>query len=46
VAYNIDISRDDEVKVVFGRQIRSNTKGELATKVVPPQGTDVTLNAF
>jgi hypothetical protein len=45
VADNIDIGRPDEVKVIFGRQIRSTTKGEFATKVVT-RGTDVTLNAF
>ena len=45
VADNIDIGRPDEVKVIFGRQIRSTTKGEFATKVVT-RGTDVTVNAF
>ncbi|MDQ6947522.1 MAG: hypothetical protein M3256_14925 [Actinomycetota bacterium] len=45
VADNIDIGRPDEIKVIFDRQIRSNTKGEFATKVVT-RGTDVTINAF
>jgi hypothetical protein len=34
VADNIDVGRPDEVKVIFGRQIRCTTKGEFATKVV------------
>ena len=41
----MDIGRPDEVQVVFGRQIRKNTKGEFATKVVT-RGTEVTLNVF
>ena len=45
VADNIDIGRPDELKVVFNRRIRSDTKGEFATKVVT-RGTDVTINAF
>lgn len=45
VADNIDVGRPDEIKVIFDRQIRSNTKGEFATKVVT-RGTDVTINAF
>ncbi len=45
VADNIDIGRPDEIKVIFNRQIRTNTKGEFATKVVT-RGTDVTINAF
>ncbi|MHB8294784.1 MAG: hypothetical protein ACYDH5_09220 [Acidimicrobiales bacterium] len=45
VADNIDIGRPDEVKVIFDRQIRSNTISEFATKVVT-RGTDVTINAF
>jgi hypothetical protein len=45
VADNIDVGRPDEVKVIFGRQVRSTTKGEFVTKVVT-RGTDVTLNAF
>ena len=45
VADNLDIGRPDEVKLVFGRQIRSTTKGEFATKVVT-RGTEVTVNLF
>jgi len=45
VADNLDIGRPDEVKLIFSRQIRTNTKGEFATKVVT-RGTEVTINAF
>jgi len=45
VADNIDIGRPDEVKLIFARQIRKNTKGEFATRIVT-RGTDVTINAF
>ncbi|MCA1692150.1 MAG: hypothetical protein LC733_08130 [Actinobacteria bacterium] len=45
VADNLDIGRPDEVKIIFGRQIRSTTKGEFATKVVS-RGTEVTVNLF
>lgn len=45
VADNLDVGRPDEVQIVFGRQIRKNTKGEFATKVVT-RGTEVTLNVF
>jgi hypothetical protein len=45
IADNIDIGRPDEIKVIFGRQIRRTTTGEFATKVVT-RGTDVTVNAF
>ena len=45
VADNIDIGRPNEIKIIFGRQIRSTTKSEFATKVVT-RGTDVTINAF
>ena len=46
VADNLDTGRPDEVKLVFGRkQIRRNTQGEFATKVVT-RGTDVTIDAF
>jgi hypothetical protein len=45
VTDNLDIGRPDEVKLIFGRQIRKNTRGEFATKVVT-RGTDVTINAF
>ena len=45
VADNIDIGRPNEIKIIFGRQIRSTTKSGFATKVVT-RGTDVTINAF
>ena len=45
VADNIDIGRPEEIKVIFHRRIRSDTKGEFATKVVT-RGTEVTINAF
>ncbi|MFN0026402.1 MAG: hypothetical protein ACKV2O_04335 [Acidimicrobiales bacterium] len=45
VADNLDIGRPDEMKLVFGRRVQKNTKGEFATKVVT-RGTDVTINAF
>ena len=45
VADNLDLGRPDEVKLVFGRQIRSNTIGTFATKVVT-RGVDVTVNIF
>ena len=45
VADNLGIGRPDEIKVIFNRRIRSDTKGEFATRVVT-RGTDVTVNAF
>ncbi len=45
VADNLDLGRPDEVKLVFGRQIRSTTVGTFATKVVT-RGVDVTVNIF
>ncbi len=45
VADNLDLGRPDEVKLIFGRQIRKTTKGEFATKVVT-RGTEVTVNVF
>jgi hypothetical protein len=45
IADNLDIGRPDEIKVIFARQIRRNTRSEFATKVVT-RGTDVTINAF
>ena len=45
MADNLDIGRPDEIKLIFDRQIRTNTKGEFATKVVT-RGTEVTINAF
>jgi hypothetical protein len=43
VADNVGTGRPDEVKVIFGRQIYKNTKGEFSTRVVT-RGTDVTVN--
>ncbi len=45
IADNLDIGRPDEIKLIFNRQIRRNTKSEFATKVVT-RGTEVTINAF
>ncbi len=45
VADNIDIGRPDEVKLIFARQIRKNTSGEFATRIVT-RGTDVAISAF
>ena len=45
VADNLDVGRPDEVKLIFGRRIRSDTKGEFATKIVT-RGTEVTVNVF
>jgi hypothetical protein len=43
VADNLDLGRPDEVKLIFGRQIYKNTKGEFSTRVVT-RGTEVTVN--
>ena len=43
VADNLDVGRPDEVQIIFGRQIRSTTKGEFSTRVVT-RGTEVTVN--
>jgi hypothetical protein len=45
VADNLDIGRPDEIKLIFSRRIRSDTKGEFATRVVT-RGTEVTVNAY
>jgi hypothetical protein len=45
VADNLDLGRPDEVQLTFGRQIRSNTTGTFATKVVT-RGVDVVVNVF
>jgi hypothetical protein len=45
VADNLDLGRPDEVELIFGRQIRSNTVGKFATRVVT-RGVDVILNVF
>lgn len=43
VADNLAIGRPSEVRLIFDRQIRSNTKGTFRTRVVT-RGTDVTLD--
>jgi len=43
VADNIGIGRPSEVRVIFGRQIRSNTKGTFRTRVVT-RGVDVCMD--
>src|SRR5437764_7428344 len=45
VADNLAIGRPDEVPLIFGRQIRSNTKSEFSTKIVT-RGVDVIVNVF
>lgn len=45
VADNLDLGRPNEVQLIFGRQIRSNTLGTFSTKVVT-RGVDVTVNVF
>jgi hypothetical protein len=45
VADNVDIGRPDQVELIFGRQVRSNTPGVFATRVVT-RGVDVTINAL
>jgi hypothetical protein len=44
-ADNLDLGRPDEVQLIFGRQIRSNTDSEFSTKVVT-HGVDVIVNVF
>lgn len=43
VADNLDVGRPDEVQRIFGRQIRTTTKGTFSTRVVT-RGVDVTVN--
>jgi hypothetical protein len=43
VADNLGIGRPSEVRLIFDRQVRSNTKGPFRTRVVT-RGTDVTLD--
>jgi hypothetical protein len=43
VADNIGVGRPSEVRVIFGRQIRSNTKGTFQTRVVT-RGVDVCID--
>jgi hypothetical protein len=43
VADNLDLGRPDEVELIFNRQVRSNTVGKFATRIVT-RGVDVILN--
>lgn len=43
VADNLDIGRPSEVRLIFDRRIRSDTKGTFRTRVVT-RGTDVTID--
>ena len=45
VADNLDIGRPDEVQLIFGRKIYSNTDSAFSTKVVT-RGVDVIVNVF
>jgi hypothetical protein len=45
VADNLDLGRPDEVQLIFGRRIYSNTESEFSTKVVT-RGVDVIVNVF
>lgn len=45
VADNLDLGRPNEVQLIFGRQVRSNTVGTFSTKVVT-RGVEVTVNIF
>ena len=45
VVDNLDLGRPDEVQLIFGRQIRSNTESQFSTKVVT-RGVDVIVNIF
>jgi hypothetical protein len=42
---NLDLGRPDEVQLIFGRQVRKNTKGTFSTKLVN-RGTEMTVNVF
>ena len=45
VADNLDLGRPDEVQLIFGRKIYSNTDSQFSTKVVT-RGVDVIVNVF
>ena len=45
VADNLDLGRPDEVQLIFGRNIYSNTDGQFSTKVVT-RGVDVIVSVF
>ena len=42
---NLDLGRPDEVQLIFGRQVRKNTKGTFSTKLVS-RGTEMTVSVF
>jgi len=42
---NLDLGRSDEVQLIFGRQIRKNTKGTFSTRLVN-RDTEMTVNVF
>lgn len=42
---NLDLGRPDEVQLIFGRQVRKNTKGTFSSKLVN-RGTEMTVNVF
>jgi hypothetical protein len=45
VADNLDLGRPDEVQLIFGRKIYSNTDSQFSTKIVT-RGVDVIVNVF
>jgi hypothetical protein len=45
VADNLGVGRPDEISLIFGRRIRSDTDSGFATRVVT-RGVEVTVNAF
>ena len=42
---NLDLGRPDEVQLIFGRQVRKNTKGTFSTRLVN-RGTEMTVNVL
>ncbi len=45
VTDNLDLGRPDEVQLIFGRKLYSNTESQFSTKVVT-RGVDVIVNVF
>jgi hypothetical protein len=45
VTDNLDLGRPDTLEIIFDRQVRSNTEGEIRTNVITC-GIEVTVNAF
>ena len=43
IADNLDLGRPHEIELIFGRQVRKNTRGEFSTRVIT-QDTQVRLN--